>query len=104
MAFTKDEGTFITLDEGSRMTAEFRKTISPGDTIAHAVGANLVTAILSQENCNGIRMYYGLDENGNKQLVLVGVDANGDDITNGFIVDHMLPCPVTCSQKNSLNS
>ncbi len=104
MAFTKYEGSFITLDEGSRMTAEFRKTISHGDTIAHAVGANLVTAILSQENCNGIRMYYGLDENGNKQLVLVGVDANGDDITNGFIVDHMLPCPVTCSQKNSLNS
>jgi hypothetical protein len=104
MAFTKDEGTFITLDEGSRMTAEFRKTISPGETIAHAVGANLVTAILSQENCNGIRMYYGLDENDNKQLVLVGVDANGDDITDGYIVDRIIPCPNICSQKNRLNS
>lgn len=104
MAFTKDAGAFITLDEGSRMTAEFRKTITNGDTIAHAVGANLVNAILNQDGCNGMRMYYALDENGNKQLVLVGADANGDDITSGYIVDHMLPCPMTCSQKNRLNS
>jgi hypothetical protein len=51
-----------------------------------------------------MRMYYALDENGNKQLVLVGVDANGDDITSGYIADHLLPCPHSCSQKNQLNS
>lgn len=104
MTFTGNEGAVITLAEGSKMTAAYRATISTGDTIALAVGKNLVGSILGQTGCMGIRMYFALDEDGNEQLVLVGVDANGDDMTAGFIVDNLLPCPVSCSKKNSLNS
>ena len=104
MTFTGNEGAVITLAEGSKMTADYRVTISNGDTIALAVGKNLVNSILGQTGCMGIRMYFALDKDENKQLVLVGVDANGDDMTAGVIVDKAFPCPTTCSQKNSLNS
>jgi hypothetical protein len=104
MTFTGNEGAVITLAEGSKMTAAYRATISTGDTIALAVGKNLVNSILGQTGCMGIRMYFALDEDENKQLVLVGVDANGDDMTAGVIVDNMITCPNICSKKNSLNS
>lgn len=86
------------------MTADYRATISTGDTIALAVGKNLLNSILQQSGCMGIRKYFALDEDGNKQLVLVGVDANGDDMTAGVIVDKLYPCPKSCSTKNALNS
>ena len=104
MTFTGNEGAVITLAEGSKMTAAYRATISTGDTIALAVGKNLVNSILGQTGCMGIRMYFALDKDENKQLVLVGVDANGDDITAGVIVDKLIPCPKSCSTMNSLNS
>ena len=104
MSFTGNEGAIITLAEGSTMTADYRATISSGDTIALAVGKNLLAAILGQSGCMGIRMYYSLDEKGNNQLVLVGVDSNGDDMTTGVIVDKLQECPQLCSIKNSLNS
>ncbi|MFA9219999.1 MAG: hypothetical protein ACEQSL_02310 [Sediminibacterium sp.] len=104
MTFTGNEGAVITLSDGSTMTADYRATISTGDTIALAVGKNLLNSILQQTGCMGIRMYFALDEDGNKQLVLVGVDANGDDMTAGVIVDKLSPCPKTCSTKNALNS
>ena len=104
MTFTGNEGSIITLAEGSTMTAEFRATISIGDTIGMAVGKNLLAAIIDQKDCMGVRMYYALDDNGKNQLVLVGVDSNGNDMTNGVIVDRLLACPVVCSIKNELNS
>ncbi len=104
MTFTGNEGAVITLAEGSKMTAAYRANISTGDTIALAVGKNLVNSILGQTGCMGIRMYFALDKDENKQLVLVGVDANGDDMTAGVIVDKAYLCPPTCSQKNPLNS
>ena len=104
MSFTGNEGTVITLAEGSTMTADYRATISTGDTLALAVGKNKLASILGQSGCMGIRMYYALNDKGDQQLVLVGVDANGDDMTAGTIVDNLVPCPTTCSQKNSLNS
>jgi hypothetical protein len=104
MTFTGNEGAVITLAEGAEMTANYRATINVGDTIGHVVGSNLINSILSQSGCLGIRMYYALDAKGNRQIVLVGVDVNGDDITNGVIVDRGMPCPTACSIKNSLNS
>jgi hypothetical protein len=104
MTFTGNEGAVITLAEGSKMTADYRATISTGDTLALAVGKNLLNSILGQTGCMGIRMYFALDKDENKQLVLVGVDANGDDMTAGVIVDRLAPCPTTCPTKNSLNS
>jgi hypothetical protein len=104
MTFTGNEGAVITLAEGAEMTANYRATINVGDTIGHAFGKNLVNVILGQNGCKGLRMYYALNSKGEDQLVLVGVDVNGDDIANGIIVDCSVKCPVDCSKSNSLNS
>ena len=104
MTFSPNEGAIITLAEGAKMTANYRATISAGDTLAHAVGKNLFNSILNQASCVGIRIYYALNENGEKQLVLVGVDSDGNDLTAGVIVDRTKSCPTSCSLKNPLNS
>jgi hypothetical protein len=104
MTFTGNEGTVITLAEGAEMTANYRATINSGDTIALALGKNLINAILNQSGCLGIRMYYALNSKGEDQLVLVGVDSNGDDLTAGVLVDGVLKCPNHCSIGNRLNS
>ena len=104
MSFTGNEGAIITLAEGSTMTAAYRATISTGDTLALAVGKNLLASILGQTGCMGIRMYYAIDDKGNDQLVLVGVDSNGDDMTAGILVDQLPICTPRCSTSNALNS
>lgn len=104
MTFSPNEGAIITLAEGAKMTANYRATISAGDTLAHAVGKNLITSILNQSGCVGIRFYYAINGTGEKQLVAVGVDSNGDDIVQGLILDQMNNYPPFSPQANPLNS
>lgn len=104
MSFNGDEGTIVTLKEASVWTANYRKTISDGETIAHFIGEKKLKKILKQKDCVGIRIYYGIDEKGNKNLVLVGADANENDLVNGVIVEYFPKCPPNCSSPNSLNS
>jgi hypothetical protein len=104
MTFTGNEGAVITLAEGAEMTANYRATINVGDTIGHAVGKNLVNAILNQTGCMGIRLYYAINSKGEKQLVLVGVNSDGDDMSQGVIVDYLANCPPRCGKPNPLNS
>lgn len=104
MTFTGNEGAIITLAEGSEMTANYRETINIGETIGHAIGKNLVNAILNQTGCMGIRLYYAINNKGENQMVAVGVDANGDDMYQGVIVDETANCPPICGKHNPLNS
>lgn len=104
MSFNGNEGEFVTLSDASRWTANYRNTIQPGDTIAFAAGKEKLIELLNQDECLGARIYYGIGDEGQKNLVLVGVDANGDDIENGFILEHLYPCPRLCSKQNNLNS
>ncbi len=102
MAFNGTEGGEITLSEGSKMTSNYRDR-NPNQTIAHFFGRDILERILSQENCMGIRMYYGIDDDGKKQIVLVGADEHQNDLTD-LVADISHPCPHTCSQANPLNS
>jgi hypothetical protein len=104
MTFTGNEGAVITLAEGAKMTANYRATTNLGETIGHAVGKNLVNAILNQTGCMGMRIYYAINEKDEKQIVLVGVDLDGNDMIQGVIVDKLGNCPPECSNKNPLNS
>jgi hypothetical protein len=59
--------------------------------------------ILNQENCVGIRAYYGIDGDGNKQLVFVGADQDEKDLFSGVILDKSVPCPNYCDSYSPLN-
>ncbi|MCR9171794.1 MAG: hypothetical protein NXI10_04840 [bacterium] len=102
MSFDGTEGGSISLTAGAALTAEYRKQ-NPGETKGHFFGKDILQDILDQEGCMGIRMYYGLDQDGNKELVLVGADANENDLTS-LVADLSLPCPGVCGNANSLNS
>lgn len=102
MAFDGTEGKEINLSEGAALTATYRDNF-PNETKAHFIGKDLLNDILAQSECMGIRIYYGIDSNGDKQLVIVGADGNEDDII-GIVADNLVPCPNSCGSANDLNS
>lgn len=104
MSFNGSEGAFITLEEGSVMTASYRSTIQSGEVIGVFMGKEKIEKILEQPGCVGIRFYFAINEKGEKTLVLVGTDGNQNDIVDGLIGDNALPCPNLCSSSNALNS
>jgi len=75
---------------------------------AHFFGSDLVNKILQQDQCVGLRIYYADNDEGVKQLLLVGARADGsniwpngdgDDIEGssaGLIVDVSRTCPPYC--------
>tara|TARA_R110002072_G_scaffold303135_2_gene495231 strand:+ start:20887 stop:21198 length:312 start_codon:yes stop_codon:yes gene_type:complete len=103
MAFNGTEGKKISLKDGGKWTSNYRKSKSEGDPNGHTFGKDILNNILNQEGCVGIRMYYGIDDDGEKILILAGVKANEDDITD-LIVDKSVSCPSRCGTKNGLNS
>lgn len=104
MAFNGDEGTVVSLNDASRWTANYRKTVPAGDIIAHFIGKEKLLDILNQEDCVGARIYYGIGDDGKKNLILVGAEANENDMVDGLIMDKFSPCPPLCSSRNPLNS
>jgi hypothetical protein len=102
MAFDGTEGGEITLSEGAALTKEYRSRNS-SSIKAHFFGKEVLSQLLDQEGCMGIRMYYGQDEDGNSELVLVGADASENDMLD-LIIDNSVPCPNYCSSPNALNS
>ncbi len=83
-------GSIITLTDASTMTGSFRRNY-PNVTKGVYYTSNVFSDIMSQKGCVGIRIYNG-------------VDANGNDLYNGKIYDSGLPCPTVCPVNNPLNS
>lgn len=104
MAFNGDEGSVVTLAEASGWTANYRKTIPTGEIIGQFVGKNQLMKILNQKGCMGIRFYYGIGDDGKKNIIAVGAGSDENDMTAGVILEKFYPCPPSCSSKNSLNS
>ena len=104
MAFNGTEAKQVTLTEASGWTANFRNAVPSGTTLAHFFGKDHINDILNQSGCMGIRVYNGIDDEGEKVLIMVGADANEDDMTNGVIVEKAVKCPSICGVSNPLNS
>lgn len=104
MAFNGDEGSIVTLDEAAGWTANYRETITTGEIIGQFVGREKLLDILNQPGCKGIRIYYGIGDDGNKNMILVGATADQNDMCEGVILEKLVPCPISCSTKNVLNS
>jgi hypothetical protein len=58
----------------------------PGENRGYHLGRNIIDHILAQPGCVGMRFYYGLNEDGKKTLVYVGMDADGNDLTKRTVV------------------
>ena len=103
MPFNPNIDNSISLEDAAKITANFRQAF-PSAVIANAYGKRLMMALLAQEDCAGFRIYNGLDGEGAQQLILVAVDANGNDLYQGVLMDQTQPCPNVCSTANPLNT
>lgn len=61
-----------------------------------------INSVLAQEGVVGVRIYLGLSDDliPLPRLVIVGVDANENDITAGDIVENGTFCPPSCGSIN----
>jgi hypothetical protein len=59
-----------------------------------------VDAVLAQAGCAALRSYYALDDSEQRELVVVGDDANGDDMAAGAVDDIMVSWPPYCGSAN----
>ncbi|MBA4313144.1 MAG: hypothetical protein C0417_11005 [Chlorobiaceae bacterium] len=93
----------ISLKDGSRMTHAFREQAGPDAIKGSLFWKEYIQKLLDQPDCVAMRYYYAI-EDGKNTLVLVGVNSDGNDITNGTILEVGLPCPPFCSTQNPLTS
>jgi hypothetical protein len=103
MAFTGNENHDIPLATAAEWTKNYRDD-NPGETKGHFFGKDAITEILGQADCVGIRIYYAINDDGDKQLIVVGVKANQDDLYNGLLAERSYNCPPVCGADNPLNS
>jgi hypothetical protein len=101
--FTGHENHDFPLDTAAAWTKNYRNA-NLGATKGHFFGKDAIDAILGQANCVGIRIYYALDENAKKHLIVVGVQPDGNDLVNGLLAERSIDCPPTCGISNALNS
>lgn len=106
--FDGSEGKPVDLSTAKTWTANYRASLPDpkNDTLAHFFGFAIIQKILAEPGCMGLRIYYGIDDNGKKQLMLVGADAQGDNLLpnataqilqdENTIADFSYPCPSAC--------
>ena len=104
MSLTGNEDHSISLTTASEWTANYRATISSGDPLGNYFGQAAIAAILAQEDCIGIRIYYALDGVGDKKLIITGVDEDGNDLYEGELAEKAVENPPFGAASNPLNS
>jgi hypothetical protein len=110
--YSPHSGGFISLTEARDGISEYKASDAFDANQhykAHYFGSDHVKTLLEQNDCIGIRIWYGIGPNefdaSAPQLYIVGVDSNGNDILptgNEKILDHSLPCPTYCPTGTSL--
>ncbi len=104
ISFTGKEDHSISLEDASKMTRNFQLQAAPDQIIGGFFGKDAVLAIISQEGAVGMRYYYGMDDEGTPHIILIGVEADGNDMIEGLLAERALPCPPACPEPNGLNS
>jgi hypothetical protein len=94
----------ISLADAADLARRFRQDAGPGAEKGGFFFRKLLDEILAQPGCSGVRFYHGKDAKGAPALVIVGVDADGNDITGGTLMDLHYPCPPVCGGGNALNT
>ncbi|MBI3218426.1 MAG: hypothetical protein HYZ44_02845 [Bacteroidetes bacterium] len=106
--FNGTEGAPIELKTAKEWAANYRATLKDpkNDRVAHFFGFEIIQQILAEADCVGIRIYYGIDDKGEKQLMLVGADKSGENLLpteekalaggGNIVADMSFPCPSYC--------
>jgi hypothetical protein len=92
----------IELDEARELIARHKRTY-PGERSAAGFTRVALDRILAQPRWAGIRMYFALNPDATRTLVLVGVDADGKDLDQGVLAERGMPCPPYCDIDSQLD-
>lgn len=106
----------IPLEEAIDMTSRYRsgkETILAEDfrgknilPLAETFDRAAFDALLAQEGCASLRIYYGMKEDSSVHLIIVGADGEGADIlpADAVIIEEGKRCPPDCGVASPLNS
>ncbi|HYM94354.1 MAG TPA: hypothetical protein VET23_09470 [Chitinophagaceae bacterium] len=85
--------------------------------LSEAFDRAVFDAVLAEDGCEGLRIYYGMSEDLKIHAIIVGTDANGNDILpssgaaansiedgDGYIIENGNRCPDICPDTSPLNS
>lgn len=111
--FPKTSGTPISAEEAQSQLNAYRKfrLSHPNDAIAHFIGKDRLLKLIERTEAVGVRVYYGLDANGNRTANFFAVNEKGENIrislnelkddgdSGGYTSDQ--PCPNHCPPPNS---
>lgn len=103
MEFTGDENHSVSLKEASRWTRKYREEAGQGTIKGGFFGGNAVKQLLDQEKAVGLRYYYGINDEDQPVLILVGVDNEGRDLVSGYVAELSGLCPPDCDNLSPLN-
>lgn len=101
-SFSGQEGEFVSIEYAMNLTANYRSAAGPDPRHCHFFGREMLQAILDHPACMGVRVYYGYNDDQQQEMLLVGTDANGNDIFDGPMVNRGFPCPPDCGDDNQL--
>jgi hypothetical protein len=107
MILTGNETHDISLHDAAILTKNYRNNDPDPTCLGEYFSGAAIRKILNQQPsgcCVGIRIYYGRSNEGDKKLVLVGVDKNGNDLCEGPLMEYGMSAPPYNSSSNPLNS
>lgn len=113
-----EQDTKVSMTTAATWTKAWRKKMTDGNWLQSNMKKGFLIPMvnfekLKAQGATNIRAYMALDESETDQskalkLVLVGVDANGNDMINedqgDFAYDFTVPCPPICPPDNPINS
>jgi len=108
---------FIPLGQAIDMTTKYRKDkeqildpeirdegILP---LSETFNRDAFDSLLAQEGCEGIRLYYSMDDKQRLHIIAVGVNSRNEDMipnNEAIIVETAVRCPAQCPPESVLNS
>lgn len=110
MSFKGDEGSFVTLSNAKGWTEKHRKA-NPNAKRAYFFGREKIEALLKQEGACGIRIYHGIGDDDQANVILVActeneanqIPENAMNVDPGDfkLLEIGIPCPPNCPPENS---
>ena len=92
----------ISLAEACDMTERYRNSPLFNGVNGGFFGKTAIQEILDQDDCAGIRYYYGVNSQNEPVLVLVGVTEDNKDLADGKLAELSVPCPYVCDNSSPL--
>ena len=97
MSLENNSGEIISKEEAKVFISAFKNKY-PNEVTAFFIGKTNVEKILKQADCIGIRIYNGYNTAASKMnQVLLGVNSNEEDMSDGIIMERLYTCPPYCS-------